>query len=310
MKLRVFISKGGDVYENIALECALAHEQTADCKTLYLWSNKNAVVIGKHQLAAAECDYAALCKDGGALARRLSGGGAVYHDINNLCYSFICTEDNYDQAENYSLLLSALSKVGLNANVSGRNDIEIDGRKFSGNAFYTSNGVKVHHGTLLINTDVDKMHKYLTVDAAKLSGHGVDSVRGRVINLKQINETITKQEITDAIINTAKERFDVVDAELTAKESAFVPNFRILLSSNKWLFGFGKYQNQKSARFSWGDCTVYYSVEKGKISALSIVTDCLFAEKIDRIISRLLGSALPLVPNGDKIFDDVISLLV
>lgn len=309
MKLKLFISNSFDVYRNIAIECALAKTCPENTQILYLWSNENAVVIGKHQLAGAECDYKRLYEDKGKLARRLSGGGAVYHDIHNLCFSFISRSDIYDQKTDYNIIAEGINSFGLVCAVSGRNDIEIDGKKFSGNAFYTQEGIKVHHGTLLVNTDISLMEKYLRGNAEKLKGHGVSSMPSRVVNLASLCPFITKEALCKSIIQAAEKAYGKGEEIDISSLYGLIENYKILLSSNRWLFGFGKYQNCQSKRFSWGDCQVHYSVEKGVICKLSIITDCLDGEKIDDITDLLVGESLPLAKSDDGIYNDIISLI-
>ena len=137
-------------YRNLAVERYLLEHTPAGSVTLYLWQNKNTVVIGRNQNPWAECNMAQLRRDGGHLVRRLSGGGAVYHDSGNLNFTFLTDARTYNLARQLEVITGALKSLGINAGKSGRNDILVDGRKVSGNAFYTSGGKKYHHGTLLI----------------------------------------------------------------------------------------------------------------------------------------------------------------
>ena len=159
--------------------------------TVYLWQNERTVVIGKNQNACAECNLTALREDGGRLVRRLSGGGAVYHDLGNLNFTFLSKAADENTGRNLEIIAGALHSFGLEPQKSGRNDLLLNGRKFSGNAFCTRKGNAYHHGTLMLNVDAERIERYLCVSSAKLEKHAVRSVRARVINLSELAPEIT-----------------------------------------------------------------------------------------------------------------------
>ena len=155
-------------YKNLAVEeYLLLHCEPQEC-ILYLWQNQNTVVIGRNQNAWKECKVDSLEENGGHLARRLSGGGAVYHDLGNLNFTFLVSKENYSIDRQLEVIVKAVQKLGAKAEKSGRNDILIDGKKFSGNAFYEQEQHCYHHGTLMMNVNKEMLSKYLTVSKEKL----------------------------------------------------------------------------------------------------------------------------------------------
>ena len=172
-----------DPFRNLAIEKNLTFlTQEGQC-ILYLWQNHKTVVIGRNQNAWKECNVDALLADGGTLARRMSGGGAVFHDLGNLNFSFCVRKEDYDVDRQLEVIRQALHREGIEAVKSGRNDLLADGRKFSGNAFYKSGEFCCHHGTIMIDVNRDLIGRYLHVPERKLLSKGIASVQSRVINL-------------------------------------------------------------------------------------------------------------------------------
>ena len=194
-KLQVIISNQYDPFLNRAVEHYLTNNQKGETVTMYLWKNERTVVIGYNQNPFAECNVKLLLDEGGHLMRRGTGGGAVYHDLGNINFSFVADKSLYDVRRQLSVIQDALLSYGLETEISGRNDLTCEGRKFSGNAFAKGQRNDLHHGTLLIKTDGEMMQRYLSVDKAKLMKHGVSSVRSRVVNLSELVPELTSENI-------------------------------------------------------------------------------------------------------------------
>ena len=141
----LYESKSFDPYLNLATEQYLMETVEEDACILFLWQNQNTVVIGKNQNAWKECRTDLLREEGGFLARRLSGGGAVFHDLGNLNFTFLMPQAEYDLDRQFSVIAEAVSMLGLHAERSGRNDVLAEGRKFSGNAFYKNGKIGRAH---------------------------------------------------------------------------------------------------------------------------------------------------------------------
>ena len=199
-RLLVCRSRSFDPYENLALEEALLNRVGEGELILYLWQNERSVVIGRNQNPWKECRTALLAEEGGRLARRLSGGGAVFHDLGNLNFTFLMPAADYDLLRQLTVIERACQSLGIPAARSGRNDLLADGRKFSGSAFYKHAGKAYHHGTLMVDVDLEMVQRYLRPSKAKLAAKGVDSVRSRVVNLREFVPDLTIPRLADALI--------------------------------------------------------------------------------------------------------------
>ena len=205
-KLQVVISNQYNPFLNRAVEQYLTDNQKEDTVTMYLWKNQQTVVIGYNQNPYSECNVQLLLDEGGHLMRRGTGGGAVYHDLGNINFSFVADKALYDVHKQLSVIQDALLSYGLQTEISGRNDLTCQGKKFSGNAFAKGQKNDLHHGTILIKTNGAMMQRYLIVDKAKLMKNGVRSVASRVINLSELVPDLTSENIKQPLI-ASFERF-------------------------------------------------------------------------------------------------------
>ena len=279
-------------YKNLAVEeYLLLHCEPQEC-ILYLWQNQNTVVIGRNQNAWKECKVESLEKNGGHLARRLSGGGAVYHDLGNLNFTFLVSKENYSIDRQLEVIVKAVQKLGAKAEKSGRNDILIDGKKFSGNAFYEQEQHCYHHGTLMMNVNKEMLSKYLTVSKEKLQSKGVDSVKSRVTNLVDYIPDLTLEALKKALREAFEEVYGLKSNErkmddLDQKE---IENRTKHFSSWNWLYGRKiDFQYEISKRFPWGQINIQFQVDKGKISDVNVYSDSLKPMTIEKLPKYLKG---------------------
>ncbi len=278
MKLSYICSDSTNPYNNIALEEYLTFHTGEDECILYLWQNANTVVIGKNQNAYRECKIDKLEEAGGYLARRLSGGGAVYHDLGNLNFTFCVRKKNYNVDKQLQVIVEAVKSFGLNAEKTGRNDIVVDGKKFSGNAFYESGEFAYHHGTIMIDVNAGKLADYLTVSKAKLESKGVQSVRSRVVNLSALSDAITvetmKRALAEAFAKVYEGNVNAYQPDKEAKEE--INERKEFFGSKEWLLGNQKnFVAQMETRFSWGEMQLQVETEAGIISGVTIFSDAL-----------------------------------
>jgi len=277
-KLYLIESSSFDPYYNLAVEETLLRTVEEDACILYLWQNENTVVIGQNQNAFVECRTGLIEEEGARLARRLSGGGAVYHDLGNLNFTFLMPSRAYDLDKQLSVLLTACRKLGIVAEKSGRNDVLIEGRKFSGNAFYRGKENSYHHGTILVSADMEKLSRYLSPSKAKMEAKGVKSVRSRVANLREFVPDLTIDAVKDAMEEAFKEVYNLPICRLSV-DNLDADTIKTLQTRNeKWDYNYGAKPLctiQLQERFSWGGMEFYLNVKEGKITSLKVYSDAM-----------------------------------
>ena len=202
-------AESNDPRYNLAVEAHLQTLVKEGDVILYLWQNEHTVVIGKNQNILKECRARLLEEEGGSVARRTTGGGAVYQDMGNVCFTFLASPEMYDLKRQSGIIADACRFYGIETQASGRNDILTkEGLKFSGNAYSKTASCNVQHGTLMVDVDKERMTRYLTPSKEKMKAKGVDSVRSRVCNLRDLNQEITTQGIMEVFRrNMVRRRF-------------------------------------------------------------------------------------------------------
>ena len=289
-RIAVYESEGFDPHRNLAIEQHLLETVEGGCCLLYLWRNERTVVIGKNQNAWTECRTTQLYKDGGKLARRLSGGGAVYHDLQNLNFTFLMHEEDYDLKRQLSVIRRACGLVGIETEISGRNDVLASGRKFSGNAFYHHEGRAYHHGTLLVDVDSAAMSRYLSPSKAKMQAKGVESVRARVVNLRELNPALTVGMLKAAMEQSFAEIYAHPLSAPPVVDEARIEELTAHYASDAWLYGRKlPFTFRCEQRFSWGGVELQLSVDRGVITDAAVFSDDMDPETAPKLQAALLG---------------------
>ena len=321
-KLTIIHSKEYNPWYNLALEEYLFNNLDENEIILYLWQNDHTVVIGRNQNAWQECRCSLLEEeDGGFLARRLSGGGAVYHDLGNLNFTFILKKNKYDVEKQLAVILKAARELGIEAEFSGRNDLTVSGKKISGNAFYHSQDTSYHHGTILFDTDIESLVKYLQVSEEKIKSKGIESVRSRVTNLKELKAELNLNEIKREVENSFRELYNSQNKKV--KKSAVKPSEMAELSElydkySSWEWRYGQtpdFDIYFDNRFEWGGVELGITLKDGKIDEIKIYSDAGDADLFLKINELLKGKKLnkeiiidsleELKENNKKIIDDL-----
>ena len=320
-KLYIYNTACTDPYYNIATERQLLESVEPGSCILYLWQNKNTVVIGRNQNAWAECRTSLLEEEGGHLARRLSGGGAVFHDLGNLNFTFLVSQEDYDLDRQLRVIETACGYAGISVERSGRNDLLAEGHKFSGNAFYHSQGRAYHHGTLLVNANMEKLGRYLTPPKAKLEAKGVASVRSRVINLQELSPELTCDSLRCLMEQAFGQVYELKPQilTLTADDLAQIDKYASELNSWQWLYGPKlPFTMECSARFQWGSIQLQLQAESGCITGVQVYSDAMqwqLAEDISRALSGCkfhlhdMTQALQAAIQDPEIYSDLCQLL-
>ena len=283
-----------DPYHNLAVEEYL-FEKTQD-DIFILWQNDKTVVIGKNQNINCELDFDFVKENGIKIARRITGGGAVYHDLGNLNYSFISSRDKegIDFAYFTKPIIEALKALGVDARLSGRNDIEVEGKKISGNAQYSKNGRTLHHGTLLFDTELSVLSSALHVDEEKIKSKAIKSTRSRVTNLKSFIPIKDINEFIDYICCYIVNKYS--PEIISEPNDKYISELEQRNSSEEWLFPKSSYLSaftvRKKKKYDFGIVDVELYMKGDIISDVKIYGDFFGTKDISELSEKLSGNSL------------------
>ena len=295
MKLHILKSAVTNPWFNLATEDWIFNTLDPDSHTLFLWRNSETVVIGRSQNPWVECKTDKMEEDDIFLARRQSGGGAVFHDLGNTNFTFLSPKDDYDQTVNFTIIVNALKKLGIDAELSGRNDMQVGDKKISGSAFKHAIDRSFHHGTLLVNADMQKLGDYLNPHPLKLQAKGIKSVRSRVANLVEFNKDINHEALSAALIEAFCEYYGqtVEVEELDEASLAEQPTLnKYYQQMADWDWRFGKtpqFSHRIETHFDWGLIDLHMEVQQAMIEEVVIFSDALNVELIDLLKAALTG---------------------
>ncbi len=299
--LRLLLSDSHDPWFNLAVEECIFRQMPTTQRVLFLWRNAETVVIGRAQNPWKECNTRRMAQDNIKLARRSSGGGAVFHDLGNSCFTFMAGKPEYDKTLSTAIIVSGLKSMGVDARVSGRNDLVMttaDGeRKISGSAYRETADRGFHHGTVLLNTDLGRLAFYLNPDPKKLQAKGITSVRQRVANLQEVMPAVSHdllcQHIRQAFCQAYGESVEpeIISPEQTPDLPGFAEQFA---RQSSWDWNFGRapaFSHVLDTRFLWGGVELHFDVEHGRISRSRIFTDSLNPTPLEELADRLQGTS-------------------
>jgi len=302
-KTRVLVSTSTNPWFNLAVEEVIYLKMNPFHRVLFIWRNDDTVVIGRGQNPWRECNTEKMQQDGITLARRKTGGGAVFHDLGNTNFTFMAGKPEYDKSVSTQIVINALKTFNIDAVNNGRNDLAIkDGdllRKFSGSAYREAKDRGFHHGTLLINADLSRLENYLTPNPKKLAAKGITSIKSRVTNLKLVNPGITHELISDALIAAYLTYYNEdtnqnIEIEYISPETlSTLPDLeQTFRQYSQWGWNFGKtpqFTHAMDERFNWGGIEVYLNIINGIIEEAYLYTDSLDPTPFESLSSLLLG---------------------
>lgn len=295
--MRYLESPSRDPYFNLALEEYVFERMDKSKSYFLLWQNDNTIVVGKYQNTAEEIDQAYVDAHHIRVARRLSGGGAVYHDRGNLNFTFIV-----DRADapglNFKIfvepVIQALARFGVHAEFTGRNDLTIDGMKFSGNAQYARRGRLLHHGCIMLDSNLTSVADALRVKEAKFDSKAVKSVRSRVTTINaHAPAPISMEDFKGALKECAMASGELEPCTLTEADLAAIRKLRDeKYATWAWNYGFSPaYDMRREMKFPAGLVTAHLSAEGGKIKAVRFYGD-FFGGELGELEGAMVG--LPL----------------
>lgn len=311
MTLKTIISNRFDPFLNLAVEDWLFQHCEKESVVCYLWRNERTVVIGQNQNPYAECNVDLLEGEGGHLMRRTTGGGAVYHDVENLNFTFVAPAVMADTNRNFKVIADALGTYGIKAEVSGRNDMTADGRKFSGSAFHKNATAALHHGTIMIKTDIDALRRYLTPNVSKLLKHGVKSVESRVVNLSELAD-ITVENLMPRIVEAFEKEYGQKSERVDFGSLSLVEEVnqrRAFYASDDWRFGrWRDFKATCKGAFDWGMVEVSLLMDGSTVLDCQIASDALDTDAVEKAKQLILGGERS-ATDGQPIINDILNLV-
>ncbi len=272
-------STSTDPYFNLALEEYVFEKMDTSEQYFMLWQNDNTIVIGKHQNTAEEVNQAFVDAHGIRVARRLSGGGAVYHDKGNLNFTFIVDQDKAPDF-NFQVfvvpVIKALEKIGVHAEFTGRNDLTIDGMKFSGNSQYAKHGRLLHHGCIMLDSNLTNVADALKVKAAKYESRGIKSVHSRVTCINaNAPKPVSMDEFKTLLKDAVFQSNDIQALTLSEKQLADIEALRSE-KYVKWDWNYGEspsYNLKREKKFPSGLVSIYMQSENARIKSIRFYGD-------------------------------------
>ena len=289
--MKLYVNRNTDPYFNLAAEQYLMEHE--DDEVFMLWRNDRSIIIGRNQNAYAEINRTFVDEHAIPVVRRLTGGGAVFHDLGNLCFTFIVKHEA-GQVMDFSRfcrpIIESLQSLGVPAALSGRNDMTVEGRKFSGNAECVLGEKILHHGTILFSADLSFLSGALQVREDKMRSKGIKSVRSRVCNLSSYLPDLTVTDLMEHLARSVvAERATFADEQIEGIQALVQSKYRTW----EWNYGVSKqYEKQVMHRFPYGSVELSYTADRGILKAVKLEGDFFAIGDVSAWETALLGCPL------------------
>ena len=280
-----------NAYFNLAMEEYFLKNTNEDI--FLLWQNENSIIVGKNQNTLSEINYDYVKENNIKVVRRLSGGGAVFHDLGNINFTFIsCNDNSFSDFKKFTMpIVEALKELNVHAEFSGRNDLLIDGQKFSGNAQYNYKNKVMHHGTLLFSSEINDLSNALKVKPSKFQGKSVKSVKSRVTNISShLDKEMTVLEFKDYLMDFINKRdenshfYELNDKDVESINKLVEEKY----STWEWNFGYSpKYSLYNEVKYPGGNLEFSLDVHDGLIKDIKFFGDFFGKEDISFIENKL-----------------------
>ena len=280
-----------NAYFNLAMEECFLKNTNEDI--FLLWQNENSIIVGKNQNTLSEINYDYVKENNIKVVRRLSGGGAVFHDLGNINFTFIsCNDNSFSDFKKFTMpIVEALKELNVHAEFSGRNDLLIDGQKFSGNAQYNYKNKVMHHGTLLFSSEINDLSNALKVKPSKFQGKSVKSVKSRVTNnSSHLDKKMTVLEFKDYLMDFINKRdenshfYELNDKDVESINKLVEEKY----STWEWNFGYSpKYSLYNEVKYPGGNLEFSLDVHDGLIKDIKFFGDFFGKEDISFIENKL-----------------------
>lgn len=286
------IARERDPYRNLAIEKHLMDTLPEETAILYLWQNHQTVALGRMQNPWHVCPVDSFTLSGGLVARRLSGGGAMYQDAGCLNFSFLLPKTVFDIPRQLAVVGMAAGAFGIQACSAGRFDLGVSGGSFCRNAFFKSGAAAMHHGTLLINAQLGSMQKALNVEEGKLPPD-MKPEAAHAVNLSDLNGGITLTAMEEALYWSFGRAFGSQPAMLDERmlDASSIEGLTARFCSREWIFPQNPaYTFSVAERFPWGGVAVQLAAEGGVIRAARLYTDAMEAGLFEQLEQMLVGT--------------------